>query len=116
MRPKLLIIPLASIIIIGAMVSINTNKRPSVQVRPIDNISWRERIQYTTVSKLSKMQRRKIYNETISELALADSPIVAYENISHERNLSVEDVKNIIGEGIALNWSLKDSIDLNMGR
>ena len=116
MRPKLLIIPLASIIIIGTMVSINTKKRPSVQVRPIDNISWRERIQYTTVSKLSEMQRRKIYNETILELAIADSPKVAYEKTSHDNYLSIEDVKNIIGEGIAFNWSLNDSIDLDLSR
>jgi hypothetical protein len=83
----------------------------SLKVVPIEDNSWREKVKYEPVTKLSELQRRDIYQQVIHQMTMTSFPDTAYHIIARKNRISVKDIKNIIGEGIASNWKVpEDSI------
>lgn len=91
--------------------------KPSVKILPLEDDSWRKKVQYEKVTKLSELQRRDIYQQVIKQMSISSTPDTAYYIIASKNGIDLEDVKNIIGEGIASNWkTAEDSSSENQNK
>lgn len=84
-----------------------TEAPSTIRVLPADD-AWRKKIRYEKLNKLSDLQRRDIYRQVVQQMSISVAPDTAYHIIANRSGISVEDVKNIIGEGISSNWDAEE--------
>lgn len=106
---KCFIIPLFFIVALWAFLQ---KQKTTVHFRPIDDISWRERVDYAVVSSRDELERQKIFSHTIRCMSMEDSMENAYQKCATKFHLDISDIKNIIGEGIARDWPNNDNISI----
>ena len=116
-RKYLLAISAFALFGILSLFLVRLSQKPSVRILPLEDDSWRKKVQYEKVTKLSELQRRDIYQQVIQQMSISSTPDTAYYIIASKNGIALEDVKNIIGEGIAFNWkTAEDSSSENQNK
>jgi hypothetical protein len=103
-RQKTISIIFTGLLII--IIALIANNKKTVNFRTIDNSSWRTKVRYKAVVKLTFETRQSIYREAVIQFSKCASPDSAYQLAAKKFNIEVTDIKNIIGEGIANDWKI----------
>jgi len=103
------------LLVIFSLFLVKYIQKSPIEFNTLKDDIWRSKIVYKKMDELPLEKRHEIYRQFIYEMFIGSIPDSAYREIAKRSNLSLEEVKNIIGEGIALNWKIKN-IDSSANR